>query len=61
MTYGELKKLLKKNGNCFHHQGNRHEMWENTKTGEIYPVARHDTKEVPKGTLDSILKSAGIK
>ena len=60
MTYGELKKLLKKNGSYFHHQGSRHEMCENPKTGEQFPVGRHETKEVPKGTLDSIKKSAGL-
>jgi predicted RNA binding protein YcfA (HicA-like mRNA interferase family) len=26
-----------------------------------YTVGRHGNKEVPKGILDSILKSAGIK
>jgi predicted RNA binding protein YcfA (HicA-like mRNA interferase family) len=61
VTYGELKRLLKKSGSCFHHHGGRHEMWENPKTREQYPVGRHDTKEVPKGTLESIKKSTGIK
>ena len=60
MTYGELKRELKKNGCYFHHQGSRHEMWENPKTGKQFPVGRHDAKEVPKGTLESIKKAAGI-
>jgi len=60
MTYGELKRLLKKSGSNIRHQGSRHEIWENPKTGEQFPVGRHDTKEVPKGTLDSIKKSAGL-
>jgi|GEM_PF-7034113 len=34
-------------------------MLENPKTGEIYPVGRHDKEEVPIGTLKSI--KAGIK
>jgi predicted RNA binding protein YcfA (HicA-like mRNA interferase family) len=61
MTFGELKRQLKKNGNRFHHQGKKHEIWENTETGEQYPVGRHDSKEVRKSTLDSIKKSAGLK
>ena len=61
VTYGELKKALKKIGCYFHHHGSRHEMWENPKTGKQFPVGRHDTKEVPTGTLSSIKKDAGLK
>jgi predicted RNA binding protein YcfA (HicA-like mRNA interferase family) len=61
MTFGELKRLLKKNGCHFHHHGSRHEIWESPKTGEQFSVARHDTKEVPKGTLSSIKQVAGIE
>jgi len=61
MTYGELKRLLKKSGCYFHHQGKRHEMWMDPKTGELFPVGRHDKEEVPKGTLNSIKKDAGLK
>jgi predicted RNA binding protein YcfA (HicA-like mRNA interferase family) len=61
MTYGELKRELKKNCCYFHHHGGRHEIWENPKTGLLFPIGRHDTKEVPKGTLESIKKAAGIK
>jgi predicted RNA binding protein YcfA (HicA-like mRNA interferase family) len=61
MTYGELKRLLKKNGCYFHHQGSRHEMWENPKTGKQFPVGRHDVQEVRDGTLKAIKKDAGLK
>ena len=61
MTYGELKRELKKNGCYLHHHGSRHEVWENPKTGKQFPLGRHDTKEVPKGTLDSIRKAAKLK
>ena len=61
MTYGELKRDLKKIGNKLHRQGSRHEIWINPVTGEKYEVGRHNTKEVPKGTLESIKKSAGLK
>jgi hypothetical protein len=61
MTYGELKRVLKKNGNRFHHQGKRHEIWENVETGEQYPVGRHDKKEVRDGTHGTIKRAAGLK
>jgi len=61
MTFGELKRFLKKNGCYFHHQGSRHEIWENPKTGKQFPVGRHDSKEVRSGTLQSIKKDAGLE
>ena len=61
MTHGELKRLLKKNGCYFHHQGKRHEIWENPTTGKQFPVGRHDAKEVKSGTVNAIKKDAGIK
>jgi len=61
MTFGELKKLLKKNKCRIHHQGKKHEIWENTVTGEKFSVGRHDSKEIKTGTVNSILKDAGIK
>jgi predicted RNA binding protein YcfA (HicA-like mRNA interferase family) len=60
MTYGELKKLAKKNGCRFHHQGSRHEIWENPKTGEQFPMGRHNSQEVRKTTFNSIKKSIGL-
>ena len=60
MTYGELKKILRKSGCYIHHHGSRHEIWENPKTGKQFPVGRHDSKEVPTGTLGSIKKAAGL-
>jgi len=32
-----------------------------SKNWTAIPVARHDTQEVPKGTLGSIKKAAGLK
>ena len=61
MTYGELKRILKKNGCYLHHHGSRHDIWESRKTGNQFPVGRHDSKEVRKGTLQSIKKDAGIE
>lgn len=61
MTYGELKKLLKKNGCYLHHQGKRHEMWYSPKTGLQFPVGRHNPEEVKPGTLNKIKTDAGLK
>ena len=61
MKYSELKKLLKKNGCYLKEHGKRHDMWYSPKTGKTFPVLRHDGKEAAKGTLDSILKDAGLK
>ena len=61
MTYRELKKLLKDNGSYFHHDGKRHEIWYSPKTGKQFPVGRHKTEEVKKGTLKSIKTDAGIE
>ncbi len=62
MKYSELKKLLKKNGCFLHHNGKRHEIWINPKTGKQFPIGRHNSgQEVAKGTLDSILRDAGLK
>lgn len=61
MTFGELKRLLKKNGCYFFRNGTNHEIWFSPKTCEKFPVGRHNSEEVKKGTLDSIKKAAGLK
>ena len=60
MDYGEPKRLLKKNNCRFDHDGGRHEIWYSFITDTYFPVPRHGTKEVPQGTLKSILRDAGI-
>ena len=61
MKYSELKKLLKKRGCRFDHEGKKHEIWFSPITGRIFPVSRHDSEDCPAGTLNSILKDAGLK
>lgn len=61
MNYGELKRLLKKNGCQFKREGSRHEIWYSPITGESFSVGRHEQQEVAKGTLKSILEMAGLK
>lgn len=61
MTYGELKRQLKKVKCHIVRQGKRHEIWQNPRTGQEFQVGRHNTHEVPKGTLNSIKEMAGLK
>lgn len=61
MRYGELKRLLRKNGCHKDHEGKRHEIWYSPITDKQFEVGRHDNEEVKTGTLYSILKAAGIK
>jgi mRNA interferase HicA len=61
MKYSELKKKLKESGCYLLEEGKRHEIWKSNVTGEEFPIGRHNTEEVPKGTLNTILKSAGLK
>ncbi len=61
MTYGELKKLLKKNKCYLEREGSRHEIWYSPITRGYFPVGRHNKEEVKKGTLVTILNAAGLK
>lgn len=61
MRINELTKLLKEKGCYCISNGRRHELWFSPMTGATFPVPRHGAKEVPKGTLNNILKQAGIK
>ena len=60
MKTSELLKLLKENGIRFHKHGKRHDMYYSPITNKSFPVPRHKT-EIASGTLQSILKDAGLK
>lgn len=61
MKYSELKKELRKLGCYLSHEGANHEMWFSPVTGQKFPVSRHNTEDVPTGTLKSIKRAAGLK
>ncbi|MDR0221425.1 MAG: type II toxin-antitoxin system HicA family toxin [Lachnospiraceae bacterium] len=61
MKFSELKKILRKNGCYVIDEGSKHEQWYSPITGNTFTVGRHDTEDVKKGTLNGILKQAGIK
>lgn len=59
MKKSELIRMLRGNGFRKIREGASHEVW--AKEGyEIILVPRH-SKDIPTGTLESILKKAGIK
>ncbi len=60
MKTTELEKLLSKKGARFKRHGTNHDVWENPLTGQETRIWRH-AKEVPKGTLNKILKDLGYK
>ena len=60
MKTQELLKLLKKNGCSVLRNGSRHDIWYSNITVKQFSVPRHKA-EIPAGTLNNILKDAGIK
>ena len=61
MRYSELERMLKKAGCRIDHEGKRHTMWYSPITGELFPVPRHQGQEAKAGTVNNILKAAGLK
>lgn len=61
MKTSELKRLLRKAGCYKKMEGGNHELWYSPATGKTFPVPRHDAKEIARGTLEKIMKDAGLK
>lgn len=61
MKYSELEKMLRKAGCEVRREGANHTQWYSPITGEYFMVGRHKTEEVRTGTLNAILKQAGLK
>ena len=62
MNYKELERKLKREG-CYDtkRQMNGHPIWYSPQTGAYFKTSNHKNQEVATGTLNSILKAAGIK
>lgn len=61
MKVSELRKLLKLHG-CYELEpGKEHDTWFSPITNKKIRVPRHQSKEIATGTLNAILKQAGIK
>ena len=61
MKFSDLRNILEKAGCFIKRHGSDHDLFYSAKTGKTFPVGRHQSKEVPKGTLNNIFKQAGIK
>ncbi|MGQ9625479.1 MAG: type II toxin-antitoxin system HicA family toxin [Anaerolineae bacterium] len=61
MRYGELVRRLRKLG-CEYDRpaGGSHEIWWNPQTGGRAVIPKHKGREIPTGTLTSILKDLQI-
>lgn len=61
MKYSELEKILRNAGCWIKEEGKRHTLWYSPITGNTFPVPRHRTQDAKTGTVNSILKAAGLK
>lgn len=61
MTTAELVRLLKKHGCKLVGHNKKHDMYWSPLTGNTFMVGRHAKEEVREGTVQAILKAAGIK
>lgn len=62
MKYSELHRKLRKAG-CYPTGNNQsgHPEWYSPTTNRYFVTSHHEAQEVKKGTLNSILRDAGIK
>lgn len=62
MKYSELEKKVKKVG-CYDtgRKMGGHPLWFSPKTDKFFKMSHHKNQEVAFGTLQSILKDAGVK
>ena len=60
MKTQELIKLLRKNRCYILRNGSRHDIWYSEITQKQFALPRHKA-DIPIGTLNNILKDAGVK
>ena len=60
MKFSEFYRLLEQHGWTIK-KGKRHHKYVHPDFDNFIPVGRHPSKEVPKGTLEKMLKEAGLK
>lgn len=61
MTAKELEKILIANGWIYDYTRGSHKYYKNPATNKKIPIPYHSGKDIAKGTLNSILKEAGLK
>ena len=62
MKYRELESRLRKR-KCFDtgEENRGHPLWYSPKTGKYFQLSHHKSQEVAPGTLNKIMKMAGLK
>lgn len=60
MKYSELEKKLGRAG-CYLIDNGDHPIWYSPMTKQRFQTGHHKSEEVKKGTLEKILKLAGLK
>ena len=61
MKVSELTKLLSKNDcKCVEH-GKEHDKWYSPISNKYFMIPRRQSKEIPTGTVNRIMKDAGLK
>lgn len=60
MKYSEFYKLIEGAGWTLS-KGKRHYKYVNPDFDYFIPVGRHPAKEIPRGTLEKMMKDAGLK
>lgn len=61
MKYSELERKLKKAGCYEDGEMSGHPLWYSPITDMYFKMSHHRSQEVAKGTLNRILKDAGVK
>lgn len=60
MKYSEFYKLIESAGWTIS-KGKKHHKYVNPDFDYFIPVGRHPSKEIPRGTLEKMMKDAGLK
>ncbi|RMG28933.1 MAG: type II toxin-antitoxin system HicA family toxin [Bacteroidetes bacterium] len=61
MTAKQVEKLIKAKGWYFDRQNGSHKIYKHAEIPGIVVIPFHGKRDLPKGTLNSILKKAQIK
>jgi predicted RNA binding protein YcfA (HicA-like mRNA interferase family) len=61
MKYSELRRILEDAGCWIKRNGSNHDIYYSPISENSFPVGRHTSKEIPTGTVNKILKQAGLK
>ncbi|NLV59163.1 MAG: type II toxin-antitoxin system HicA family toxin [Clostridiales bacterium] len=61
MRVSEMKRMLRSAKCIISREGANHEMWYSPITGKHFPVPRHNSQELMRGTAEKIMKDAGLK